>query len=84
MRRRALAVNRILSRFLKERGIELIDFKLEFGMKGDELVLGDEVSPDTCRLHESGTGRILDKDRFRQDLGGFLDAVGEVLNRVSS
>jgi len=84
MRERALVVNTVLSRFLRERGIDLIDFKLEFGLKGTELVLGDEVSPDTCRLHESGTGRIMDKDRFRQDLGGFLDAVGEVLDRVSS
>jgi len=84
MRRRALAVNVVLSRFLAERRIDLVDFKLEFGLKGSELVLGDEVSPDTCRLHEAGTGRIMDKDRFRQDLGGFLDAVGEVLDRVSS
>jgi len=82
MRKRALAVNEVLGRFLRERGIDLVDFKLEFGLKGDELVLGDEVSPDTCRLHDAVTGSIMDKDRFRQDLGGFIEAVGEVLDRV--
>jgi phosphoribosylaminoimidazole-succinocarboxamide synthase len=84
MRKRALAVNEVLRRFLGERGIDLVDFKLEFGLKGSELVLGDEVSPDTCRLHDAATGRIMDKDRFRQDLGGFLEAVGEILDRVTS
>jgi phosphoribosylaminoimidazole-succinocarboxamide synthase len=84
MRKRALAVNEVLRRFLGERGIDLVDFKLEFGLRGNELVLGDEISPDTCRLHDAATGRIMDKDRFRQDLGGFLEAVGEILNRVTS
>jgi phosphoribosylaminoimidazole-succinocarboxamide synthase len=84
MRKRALEVNDVLRRFLAGRGVDLVDFKLEFGMKGDEIVLGDEVSPDTCRLHDASTGRIMDKDRFRQDLGGFMEAYGEVLDRVTS
>ncbi len=84
MKREALAVNVVLSNFLSQRGIDLVDFKLEFGTKNGELILGDEISPDTCRFHDSSTGEIMDKDRFRQDLGGFMEAYHEVLNRVSS
>lgn len=84
MKTRALAVNETLRSFLLERGMTLVDFKLEFGTAGGELVLGDEISPDTCRFHDAGTGEIMDKDRFRQDLGGFLEAYNEVLSRVSS
>jgi len=84
MKRRALTVNETLRTFLSERNMRLVDFKLEFGTKGGELVLGDEISPDTCRFHDATTGEIMDKDRFRQDLGGFLEAYSEVLSRVSS
>lgn len=84
LKERALKVNDGLSAFLLERGMRLVDFKLEFGTVGGELVLGDEISPDTCRLHDAASGEIMDKDRFRQDLGGFLEAYGEVLSRVSS
>lgn len=84
MKESALAVNETLRRFLLERGMKLVDFKLEFGTVGGELVLGDEISPDTCRFHDATTGEIMDKDRFRQDLGGFLEAYHEVLSRVSS
>lgn len=80
----ALRVNEILGGFLKKKGIDLIDFKLEFGKKGDEVVVGDEISPDTCRFHDASTGEIMDKDRFRQDLGRFIEAYSEVLDRVSS
>ncbi len=80
----ALAVNETLGSFLLERNMRLVDFKLEFGTVGGELVLGDEISPDTCRFHDAKTGEIMDKDRFRQDLGGFLEAYNEVLSRVSS
>ncbi len=83
MRREALAINVILGNFLRGRGIDLVDFKLEFGTKDGELIVGDEISPDTCRFHDAETGEIMDKDRFRQDLGGFLDAYTEVLSRVS-
>ena len=83
MRRESLAINVILRNFLRERGIDLVDFKLEFGAKDGELVLGDEISPDTCRYHDAETGEIMDKDRFRKDLGGFLEAYNEILTRVS-
>ena len=67
--------------------LELVDFKLEFGRSADgSLVLADEISPDTCRLWNVGVSnsedRILDKDRFRKDLGGVVEAYGEVLKRV--
>jgi phosphoribosylaminoimidazole-succinocarboxamide synthase len=84
LKRRALEINDILGTFLRERGIVLVDFKLEFGLKDGELVLGDEISPDTCRFHDAATGEIMDKDRFRQDLGGFIEAYSEILSRVSS
>ncbi|MCK4679558.1 phosphoribosylaminoimidazolesuccinocarboxamide synthase [bacterium] len=84
MRRDALTINTVMRGFLEQRGMVLVDYKLEFGLKGDELVLGDEISPDTCRFHDAKTGEIMDKDRFRQDMGGFIEAYTEVLERVSS
>ncbi len=84
IRTAAIKVNDILTGFLDERGIRLVDFKLEFGLKDGRLVLGDEISPDTCRFHDKTSDRIMDKDRFRQDLGGFIEAYNEVLDRVSS
>jgi len=83
MKRVARIVNTVLTGFLLQRGIDLVDFKLEFGIKNGELVLGDEISPDTCRFHEVGTGRVMDKDIFRRDLGGFVEAYEEILDRVS-
>jgi len=83
MRRQALEVNRLLSAFFRERGMILVDFKLEFGRDGEgRLVLGDEVSPDTCRLWDARTREILDKDRFRRDLGGLIEAYARVRERV--
>lgn len=83
MRELALTTNALLRRFLGARDLELVDFKLEFGRDGaGQLVLGDEISPDTCRLWDVGTGEKLDKDRFRRDLGGVEEAYGEVLRRV--
>ncbi len=85
LKQAALTVNRVLTEFLSERNTRLVDFKLEFGTTADgEMVLGDEISPDTCRFHDAASGKIMDKDRFRQDLGGFIDAYKEVLERVSS
>ncbi len=84
IRTAAIKVNDVLIAFLDERGIRLVDFKLEFGLKDGRLVLGDEISPDTCRFHDKTSDRIMDKDRFRQDLGGFIEAYNEVLDRVSS
>ena len=79
----ALKVNELLTAFLKQSNIELIDFKLEFGITGDgELVLADEISPDTCRFWDITTHEKLDKDRFRRDLGGVEDAYQEILKRL--
>jgi phosphoribosylaminoimidazole-succinocarboxamide synthase len=76
-------INQILSEYLKDLGIELIDFKLEFGRVSDgTIVLADEISPDTCRFWDSKTGEKLDKDRFRRDLGGVEDAYKEILKRL--
>jgi phosphoribosylaminoimidazole-succinocarboxamide synthase len=64
-------------------GIELIDFKLEFGRtKEGNIVLADEISPDTCRFWDSKTGEKLDKDRFRRDMGAVEDAYKEILKRL--
>lgn len=79
----AFKVNDILTDYLKDLGIELIDFKLEFGKTSDgKLVLADEISPDTCRFWDSKTGEKLDKDRFRRDMGGVEDAYQEILRRL--
>lgn len=76
-------VNDILAEYLKDLGIELIDFKLEFGRLDDgTIVLADEISPDTCRFWDSKTGEKLDKDRFRRDLGGVEDAYQEIMKRL--
>lgn len=76
-------INEILSNYLKDANIELIDFKLEFGKTADgEIVLADEISPDTCRFWDTVTGEKLDKDRFRRDLGNVEDAYQEVLKRL--
>ena len=76
-------VNQVLTEYLREAGIELIDFKLEFGKTKDgTIVLADEISPDTCRFWDSVTHEKLDKDRFRRDLGGVEDAYHEILRRL--
>lgn len=79
----AQQVNRILSDYLAEAGIRLVDFKLEFGKTADgTIVLADEISPDTCRFWDSKTNEKLDKDRFRRDLGQVEDAYQEILRRL--
>jgi phosphoribosylaminoimidazole-succinocarboxamide synthase len=79
----AFEINEILSAHLQSVGIELIDFKLEFGRTDDgKIILADEISPDTCRFWDTKTGKKLDKDRFRRDLGGVEDAYREVMNRL--
>ena len=79
----ALKINEVLSDYLKDVNIELIDFKLEFGKTSDgKIVLADEISPDTCRFWDSVTNEKLDKDRFRRDLGGVENAYHEVLKRL--
>jgi len=79
----AFKVNEALKKFFLNLNIELIDFKLEFGRIQNRIILADEISPDTCRLWEVGTGNKLDKDRFRRDLGNVEQAYQEVLRRVS-
>jgi phosphoribosylaminoimidazole-succinocarboxamide synthase len=83
----AMAVNRGLRELFGSVDLELVDFKIELGFAADgRLLLADEISPDTCRLWDrrisDQSDRILDKDRFRQDLGGVVEAYGEVLKRV--
>ncbi|MCL1931419.1 MAG: phosphoribosylaminoimidazolesuccinocarboxamide synthase [Treponema sp.] len=78
-------VNEVLTAFFLKKGIKLIDFKLEFGRTpGGELVLADEISPDTCRFWDAKTNEKLDKDRFRRDLGNVKEAYIEILNRIGS
>ena len=80
----ALRVNAFLRAFWAERGVTLVDFKLEFGRLPDgRIVLADEISPDTCRLWDSATGEKLDKDRFRRDLGGVEEAYAEIARRLT-
>jgi phosphoribosylaminoimidazole-succinocarboxamide synthase len=80
----ALKVNEVLSKFLDERGVILVEFKLEFGRHHGKVLLGDEICPDTCRFWDKATRQKLDKDRFRRDLGGVEDAYHEMLRRVES
>jgi phosphoribosylaminoimidazole-succinocarboxamide synthase len=76
-------VNEVLTAYLKDLNIELIDFKLEFGKTADgTIVLADEISPDTCRFWDSVTHEKLDKDRFRRDMGGEEDAYKEIMKRL--
>ena len=71
-------VNEVLKKFFAEAGIELIDFKIEFGRFHGDVILADEISPDTCRLWDINTHEKLDKDRFRRDMGNVEDAYQEV------
>jgi len=76
--------NEVLKKFFLEINIKLIDFKLEFGLYDVDLVLADEISPDTCRLWDADTNKKLDKDRFRRDMGGVEEVYQEVLTRISN
>jgi len=87
IKKMAFAVNDAMKAFFKELKIDLIDFKLEFGRFKGEIVLADEISPDTCRFWEADTWDTtkhvsLDKDRFRRDLGGVEDAYAEIFKRI--
>ena len=76
-------INQLLTDYMKDLGIELIDFKLEYGKLDDgTIVLADEISPDTCRFWDSKNGEKLDKDRFRRDMGGVEEAYQEVMHRL--
>ena len=81
---KALEINTLLKKFFEDRDILIVDFKLEFGRDdNNEIRLGDEISPDTCRFWDKNTHEKLDKDRFRRDMGGIEDAYQEVLKRVT-
>ncbi|MBS5936985.1 phosphoribosylaminoimidazolesuccinocarboxamide synthase [Clostridium sp.] len=75
-------INDLLKEFFAKQNIRLIDFKLEFGRYNGEVILADEISPDTCRFWDATTGEKLDKDRFRRDMGNVKDAYIEILNRI--
>ena len=78
----AFKVNEVLIEYFDSLGIDLIDFKIEFGRYGSNIILADEISPDTCRLWDKQTHEKLDKDRFRRDLGNVEDAYKEVFKRL--
>ncbi len=85
IKRAALKINRTLTHFFAKANLTLVDFKLEFGRlypNRHNIVLADEISPDTCRLWDTVSGKKLDKDRFRQDLGDVVEGYSEVLTRV--
>ena len=78
----SLKINTLLMDFFSKRGLKLIDFKLEFGVFKGQVILADEISPDTCRLWDAETNKKMDKDRFRRDLGDVEETYQEVLNRI--
>ncbi len=83
LRRMARQVNDVLKPYFEEKGLNLVDFKLEFGKDSQgNIILADEISPDNCRFWDMKTGEKMDKDRFRQGLGGLKVAYEEVLNRI--
>lgn len=78
----AFKVNEFMLKFFKDINVDLIDFKIEFGRFHGEILLADEISPDTCRFWDSTTHEKLDKDRFRRDMGGVEDAYNEMMRRI--
>jgi len=82
IKKQAWEINQLLTKRFKELGILLVDFKLEFGLHKGKVILGDEISPDTCRFWDAETKEKLDKDRFRRDMGGVEDAYQEIYRRL--
>lgn len=82
IRKYASIVNETLKAFFLDKGLKLIDFKIEFGLYEGDVILADEISPDTCRLWDAKTNEKMDKDRFRRDLGRVEETYQEVLKRV--
>ena len=78
----ALKINEILCKFFLTVNVDLIDFKLEFGRYHGEILLADEISPDTCRFWDVNTQEKLDKDRYRRDMGGVEEAYAEMMKRI--
>jgi len=84
LKKSARKINKFLKPFFLKRGLKLVDFKLEFGKdKNGKIILGDEITPDTCRLWDAKTNEKLDKDRFRFDLGNVNEAYAEVRKRIT-
>lgn len=77
-------INELLIEFFAKQGIKLIDFKIEFGRFHGDVILADEISPDTCRLWDAKTNEKLDKDRFRRDLGNVKEAYEEIIKRLTA
>ena len=85
IRTQALKINELLKKLYLDANLVLVDFKIEFGKTKDgEIILADEISPDTCRLWDKDTNEKLDKDRFRRDLGSVMEAYEEVLRRLKN
>lgn len=82
MTRIAIKINALMKDFFLRRGVKLVDFKLEFGKAGNQIILGDEITPDTCRFWDAETAKKLDKDRFRFDLGEVEDAYDTIYKKV--
>jgi len=82
MTKTALKVNELLREFFDEIDILLVDFKLEFGRCNGEVILADEVTPDSCRLWDKSSGEVLDKDRFRKDMGKVVESYKEIYRRI--
>ena len=83
VKKMSFEINDIMKEYFASLGVTLVDFKLEFGKTADgQIVLADEISPDTCRFWDAKTGEKLDKDRFRRDMGGVEDAYNEMMRRV--
>lgn len=82
MKQLTFEVNQVLKKLFADAGMILVDYKLEFGVFKDQVILGDEFSPDGCRLWDAETRKKLDKDRFRQSLGGVIEAYEEVARRI--
>lgn len=82
LRKYAFLVNDALRAFFLDKGLKLIDFKIEFGIADGQIILADEISPDTCRLWDVTTNEKMDKDRFRRDLGNLEETYREVLERI--
>ena len=82
MRQRTLQINELLSQLFSHGDMILVDAKFEFGVLDGEIILGDEISPDSCRIWDASTKEALDKDRFRQEQGGVVEAYKQVLDRL--
>tara|TARA_Y100000768_G_C23982649_1_gene686779 strand:+ start:986 stop:1699 length:714 start_codon:yes stop_codon:yes gene_type:complete len=82
MKEKTLAINKLLCKKFSDAGLILVDYKVEFGRRGDDIILGDEFTPDGCRIWDQDTGESLDKDRFRKDLGNVVESYQIVAHKL--